>query len=164
MTTRRRFILLSALVSLWGFVGRAWGQVSPKRSMEVGLCAWLETLIPSDATSPGAGALHLETDLIRLAQETPQGYRLLYLGMRWADKEAQLQGSANFSALPAERANEIVAQAAAQPTGTGVRAFFEYSFRETKKIYYTKPESWVGLGIERPPQPMGYVDYTEVMK
>jgi len=164
ITSRRRFILLSALIALWGFVGRALGKKAPGYLIDANLRAWLEVLIPPDSISPGAGGLRVDADLMAVAKETPRRYKLLQAGVRWADSEAKAYGSVYFSALAAEQANEVVAKAAASEIGTVPRAFFEYTLRETKKIYYAKPEAWVGLGIERPPQPIGYVDYMEVMK
>lgn len=164
VTSRRRFIFMSLLTTLWGCVGRVFGQTVAGPVYHQELCAWLEVLIPSDSISPGAGALHVEVDLIQFSRETPQRYKLLRAGVHWVIEEAKQSSGRRFSELSTEQAEAIVAKAADSELGTLPRAFFAYSFREGKRIYYTKPESWQGLGIARPPQPMGYMDYQEVIR
>jgi hypothetical protein len=159
--SRRRFLLLGVLGTFLGFAGRVLGQRTSVRAFDRDLRAWLEVLIPSDAISPGAGALQLELELIQVAQLKPKGSSLLLAGIYWAQQEASVLGADSFSQLSSAQAETVVAKAAAAERGTVARSFFEYSFGETKRLYYAKPESWRGLGITRPPQPMGYMDYGE---
>ena len=78
------------------------------------------------------------------------------MGIRWADIEAKRLGKESFAALDSHSRESIVAMAEAN----GLRGLQGYFFQQTRmdgaEFYYSRKESWAGLAIMRPPQPIGY--------
>lgn len=160
--TRRRILLLGLLGSLWASVGRLFGKTEATAEIDLQVLErWVETLLPTDAVSPGAGKLGVHAELLRIARKDPRAERLLILGLAWLSGEAIALGSRSFTDLSLDDCERIVAKAASMERTEMARVFFAYTLRISKELYYAKPEAWAGLGLQRPPQPMGYMDYRE---
>ncbi len=160
--SRRRFLQFGFWTTCLLSLGRlfAKSEVSDA-AFEDCLQAWVEVLIPSDGLSPGAGQLNVHLDLIEEVKQQAVFRRLLWEGVAWLEGEAKAAHGVAFAKLTEAQAETIAAKAASMGASTLPRGFFNYSFHICKGVYYAKPEAWGGLGIERPPQPFGYMDYTE---
>jgi hypothetical protein len=155
--SRRKFCLATLLTGCSVPLGRASaaGAVD-EEGFKSGLQAWMETLYPSDDISPGAGRLDVHLDIIGKAQDNPDYIGLLRFGVRWADAGAQQLGRENFAALDADKRETIVARAEANALAGLPGYFFQQTRLDGAEFYYSKQQSWAGLGIHRPPQPIGY--------
>ena len=155
--SRRQFCLATLLAGC-ALPVRRLGGAGPagETAFKGGLQAWLETLYPSDASSPGAGRLGVQDALIAKALPTPDYFGLLKFGVRWADVTAQRMGKQSFAALEAGSREIVVARAEAAGLDQLPGLFFHHTRMDGAEIYYARKESWAGLGISRPPQPIGY--------
>ena len=153
------------MASIWASVGRLFGNTAGKAEIDVEtLERWVETLLPSDELSPGAGELGVHLELVTMARKDPRALRLLVLGLAWVADEAKAVGSVPFAQLSLKDSGQIVAKSAGIERGEMPRVFFQYTLRVSKELYYSKPEAWAGLDLQRPPQPMGYMDYQEAIR
>jgi hypothetical protein len=155
--SRRKFCLATLLAGASAPLGRLSAQAAvDDQALETGLQAWMETLYPSDAISPGAGRLDVHLDILKKAKSNPDYIGLLKFGVRWADAGAKQAGKETFAALDPGSREIIVAKAETN----GLKGLPGYFFQQTRldgaEFYYSKQESWAGLGIGRPPQPIGY--------
>lgn len=164
--SRRRFLIGCAILSAWTLVGRVRGATLPSdaRDLENVLEAWMEALLPSDELSPGAGKLGVQHELIHKASSNKQYLQLLEFGVRWANAEALKLGAANFTQLECERAEVIVARAETLGLQSMPGLFFYHTLRDAKHFYYGHKEAWSGVGFPHQPQPIGFMDYTEMPK
>jgi len=131
----------------------------PAPDFERSLQAWAETLFPGDDDAPGAGELELHRSLIDLATATPNYPALLRAGAAWIDAEAGAKQA--FADLDVDDREAIVARAEMAGRGTPPRQFFNYTRRDLAELYYARRESWAGLGLPHPPQPIGFPDYAQ---
>ncbi len=123
------------------------------------LGAWLDTLIPADAT-PSATQLGVDKLLLAAARDDRDYRVLLTFGRIWLDSEARKRGASDFAALDVDAREAVAARAEAARPGSAERRFFEITRQDAFTHYYHQPESWPGLGYAGPPQPLGYLDYT----
>ncbi len=121
---------------------------------------YLDTLIPRDE-SPSATDLNLDHRFIDHGHRNGRYMRLLRIGCKWLDAEAQRLGGSGFADLDPTSQEAIVTKAAAAPKGSLPHVFFKLTRRNAMRSYYANPETWDSLGYSGPPQPDGYLDHTE---
>ena len=122
------------------------------------LPAFLDTLIPEDI-SPSASQLNVGPDLINRARQESGFERLLILGCSWLNEQAQKQGHPLFENLDEASRIAIVKVAEQSADRSLPGAFFNAVQHYAFGIYYAHPETWVSLGFNGPPQPVGFPDY-----
>lgn len=127
------------------------------------LPAFLDTLIPADET-PSASALALDDKLYRHAMTIRNYVALLELGCQWLDAQAGALGKNRFHMLDERGRERIVALAESSPVGSIPRQLFDHVRSDLFGFYYAHPASWIGLGLDAPPQPRGYPDYVQPPK
>ncbi len=155
MTVRRRQIL--GIIGAF-FIGsaldssRSAAETALSASEEAALSAFLDVLLPRDAVSGSASDLEVPDELRELARSDHRFRRLLALGCRWLD----LTGGPPFRALPAAQQTAIVEWMAQSDRDEVPRRFYELVRQVAVELYYSRPESWRGTTITRPPQPHGY--------
>jgi len=155
--SRRKFCLATLLAGCTAPLGRLSGAgAGDGQALESGLQAWMETLYPSDEISPGAGRLNVHLDILNKARPDKNYIGLLKFGVRWADAGAKQLGKESFAALDSEAREQIMAKAEANGLSGLPGYFFQQTRRDGAVFYYSKKESWAGLAINRPPQPIGY--------
>lgn len=155
--SRRKFCLATLLAGCAAQVGRLPGAgAAGEDALESGLQAWMETLYPSDEISPGAGRLDVHLDILKKAKPDPDYTGLLKFGIRWANIEAKKLGKTSFAALDSDSRESIVAMAEANRLEGLQGYFFQQTRMDGAEFYYSRKESWAGLAIMRPPQPIGY--------
>lgn len=124
------------------------------------LGAWLDTLIPADAT-PAATQLGVDKQLRAKAQQDPEYAQLLEFGLRWLDAQARKRGAANFPALDAAGREAVTTLAESLGDDKAEHLFFLKTRQDAFAFYYSQPESWAGLAYRGPPQPVGFMDYDQ---
>jgi hypothetical protein len=160
---RREALGLAAVLAVFSSRKAVAAVIGPGQSEPVSLVAlpaWLDTLIPADET-PSATQLGINADSFAREPQGSSMLRPLQLGCAWLDAEARKLGAAEFSALDPAGRERVAGTAAASPSRTVQRAFFELTQRVAFAQYYARPESWPGLGYSGPPQPAGYPDHAE---
>ncbi|MEC5128297.1 gluconate 2-dehydrogenase subunit 3 family protein [Verrucomicrobiales bacterium BCK34] len=120
---------------------------------------WVDTLFPGDDFSPGAGALGVHLQILEKADAIPEYGRLIVSGTGWANGMAAVKGISSFAALTELQRVEVVAEAESQGPKSGPGYFFVHTLQDATNFYYGHRESWAGLGIANPPQPLGYPDF-----
>jgi hypothetical protein len=157
--TRRRFLKWSAaccaLINILPL--RACKSPSEPPAADT-LGAWLDTLIPADAT-PAATQLGVDKQLLAKAQQ--EYHDLLEFGQHWLNAQARKRGAANFPALDEAGREAVTALAAAQGDDKAEHRFFLKTRQDAFGFYYSQPESWAGLAYRGPPQPLGFMDYEQ---
>lgn len=158
--TRRKFIGLTG-ISLLAALGTWWYR-KPNAQITTGanLLAWIDTLIPAEPDFPGALALGVADRIAAAIARDPQYAKLTEKALRWIDDRAREMGSAHFAELPNAQRHDIVAAAAASPSGSTPRTFFQATLDDALFHTYADPRAWVGLGYMGPPQPVGFPDHT----
>ena len=161
--TRRRFfsglLLVAAQTSLFGWPrpGEAAENAAPASpaAPAATLAAFLDTLLPRDALSGSASDLGVpDTILNESAGDEPYS-RLIRVGCLWLDRAAE----GRFATSSARVQEVIVAWMADSDWNEVPRRFYELLRQRAVELYYSRPESWAGLAITRPPQPIGYPDH-----
>jgi hypothetical protein len=168
MKLKRRPFIQLCLVLGWSSVLRnLWSDtfaMSAKESDEFGaLAPYLDTLIPEDNT-PSATQLGVDREVLIGGEKNRQVNALLREGCKYLDELANRRGAGSFAELD-ENAREDIVKITAEASRVMVPGFFFNYVRDNAfKAYYARPESWRGLGIGSPPQPLGYPDYTQAPK
>lgn len=130
-----------------------------QQKLESTLSAYLETLIPRDATS---SALELGGlgNLLRETEADRQLKKLVSLGCIWLDIHSRKKHGRTFAELESAAREQVVARMA----GANERRIEQRFFQKTRKIafrhYYSQPGVWSSLGYAGPPQPRGFPDFT----
>jgi len=163
--TRRQFLL----VLLWSVFAmrpsRALAQAvpainapgtGPRASFAQSLRAFVDVLIPADALSPAASTLGVDVQIIAHSKNDPRFRRLLRVGFKWLD--SQMPGG--FAQLPEDAQIRVVEWLSQADSNSLPRRLFEILRHESMSFYYADHRSWPSLGINRPPQPIGYPDHT----
>jgi hypothetical protein len=122
------------------------------------LPAFLDILIPADI-SPSASQLNVAPDLIRRARQESGFERLLILGCAWLNEQSQTRWQKSFEELDAAQEIAIVERAEQSADRSLPRVFFYTARHFAFGIYYSHPETWVSLGYNGPPQPVGFPDH-----
>jgi len=160
---RRRFLarllslpfmagLLAGLPGEAGAATRSRTQVVRDSDIAPALAAFLDTLLPRDASSGSASDLSIPKEILAESHNDPLYTRLLNAGCQWLDQAAE--GS---FADAAPRVRDVIVAWAAESDWDGVpRRFYELLRQRALELYYSKPEAWGGLPLTRPPQPIGY--------
>lgn len=156
--TRRAFLKLLAVASLLKYSPRLFAAPS-LRGFEPTLAAFLDTLMPADET-PSASDLNVDRSLLQKAEGDGDYRRLLLNGCLWLENTAHREYQTGFAALEERHRVSIVTLMEQDDAPAIARAFFRRLQNDLFEHYYSRPESWQGLGIDQPPQPRGYPGYS----
>ncbi len=119
------------------------------------LRALLDTLIPADDITPSASALGIHQEIIDGTSSDFAYDQLIQLGCRWLNH----QSNGDFTNLQMPQRIQILQWMEQADRHSLPALFFNRLRYEAMALYYSQPASWKGLGLERPPQPLGYMDY-----
>ena len=162
--SRRQFFSLTLGTGLWASLGTACrrsaqdvlGQPGRQQTLE----AYLDTLIPADDT-PSATQLGVSEKILSRAATDSDYLRLLKRGCDWLDTQAKESGAAHFAALSEDQRERLIHLAAEGEGGPWVEMFFDQTLADAFSHYYADPRSWRSLDYPGPPQPRGFLDYTQ---
>ena len=120
----------------------------------------VDLLVPRDET-PGAIDLGVHDRVLEgMARSTPLALACGEM-MREADRDARVRHGADFLALDAARQTDVLQALAQGPSAGAGRRGFALLRREVMRLYYSQPPAWPSLGLDGPPQPIGFPDYTD---
>ncbi len=162
---RRRFLVASLITTgaatVWDALRAVAGPLKPSRDPLASLAAFLDTLIPADDSSPGAGEVGVAWELIRQGQSRSRLGQLLRRGCAWLDREAVALGGVDFDSLGRDQREAVVRRAAEAERRSLPRVFFDQVCQRNFRHYYARPETWPSLGYGGPPQPDGFPDHAQ---
>lgn len=115
----------------------------------------LDILIPADTQTPSASQLGIARVIADQADVDMLFRSWLIEGLKWFDQGAV----GSFIKRDAVSQTQLMQTLADSPIGSQTRIFFEQLRLRTMAAYYADPRSRVGLAIDRPPQPLGYLDF-----
>ena len=159
-TVLRFTVLTTLLMRSRNLLATVLGIPSESRDPLHSFPAYLDTLVPADET-PSATILGVDKQILAKAATLPEYTHLIQQGCRWLDTQAFQYKMRDFPALQERARIAVVEQAAAARPRSLPRVFFEATRSDAFFYYYGHPESWPGLGFQGPPQPHGYLDYTQ---
>jgi len=117
----------------------------------------VDLLVPRDET---LGAVDLGIDASVFAEMQADPALALVYGPLLAevDREARVQHRATFLSLAVGQQQEVLQALSAAARTAGA---FQQLRNHAMRLYYARPEVWPSLGFAGPPQPAGFVDYTD---
>jgi len=157
LLTRRTFIKLvpsALLIIVWPRVFAASRDNLVTRILPV----YLDTLMPADET-PSATNLQVDRKLLHRADNETRYFRLLVRGCQWLEQTAQEEYAEPFSEISEDQRILIVQRMSAMKHRTLAHEFFRQVQADLFTHYYSHAASWKNLGMDHPPQPLGYPDY-----
>ena len=161
MLNRRAFLgaAITSLLAVSGLVWlrRRWPYLSLWSKDKRVLVALVDTLVPTDE-SPGAIDLGVHERLLDAARNSSQLRRQLRVGAQWLNQSAQRAFEDHFGELDLERREQIVAQLVEAGEQDG---FFRSVRSFVMRDYYAHAEVFASLHYSGPPQPAGFMDYTQ---
>ncbi len=119
--------------------------------------AFCDTLVPADALTPSASALGVDRALLADIVEDADATRLAAATCRWLDAAGGDSGAPFATRGEAERV-AIVERLSREPWNTAPARGYLAVRNSVLEAYYVRPESWRGLALDRPPQPLGFND------
>jgi hypothetical protein len=157
--TRRTVLRLLSLASAYlpasVLLAAPMGRLDTNTSVKA-LGPFLDTLMPPDNLSPGATALGVDHAITARFPRNQRLEQLVGLGCAWLEQEARKAGGKDFASISPVQRDAIVSAAEASPPRSMARVFFDTLLGLTWLHYYTRAESWAGLGYTGPPQPVGF--------
>lgn len=165
---KRRFFLktsVAVVLSTWASSASSASislqQPMKKPLQQKTLRAFIDVLLPEDET-PSASQLDIDQEILSRVARHPGYTRLLHGGLAWLDKMAYAQyNKTAFTLLKQDQREAIVRIAEATKMPSPQRVFFEQIRKDSFHFYYSHPQSWHNLGFNGPPQPAGFIDYTQ---
>ena len=120
----------------------------------------IDTLVPADET-PGAVALGIHTAIETSIRAHSNYQELLLNGVVWLNRESERHFQARFSELPEVSREFLLTVAESSPRTSAQRQLFTVLRNDVMQRYYTRADAWAQLGYRGPPQPLGFMDYSE---
>lgn len=119
----------------------------------------VDLLVPRDET-PGALDLGVHNGVIGDLEGKPARAKFYAEGLLDLDRDAHAKHGADFLALDSVRQESLLQALYDDPRPTrGWRTVRQLRL-DTMRLYYARPEVWPSLGFDGPPQPGGFLDYT----
>ena len=116
--------------------------------------AFCDTLIPADALTPAASALGVPGAILGDVRGDALGERLVGAGCAWLDAEC----GGDFAGADEASRNAALERMQAMPWQSPAGRFFVVMRNTAMADYYVQPQSWRGLALDRPPQPLGFFE------
>lgn len=130
------------------------GRVSDAGRIVRTFTAFCDTIVPADEITPAASALGVPKTILAELNGVVLAERLLAAGCAWLD--AACDG--NFAQAGEAARVEALLRMTAMPWESPAGRFFVVMRNSVMADYYAQPESWRGLALDRPPQPLGFFD------
>lgn len=121
------------------------------------LSRYIDLFIPADE-SPGALDLKLDASIINKARSNSEYAWLMRQGCAWLEQEAQSVFRVAFLGLPEDRQIILIEHLSSQKRGSAGFRFFRTLREDLFGEFYSRPESWISLGFNGPPQPLGFMN------
>lgn len=124
------------------------------------LAVVLDTLIP-DGDFPGARRTGVLERLVIECDAMRQTRRALVEGADLVEAAARRRGARSFAALANAEREAILAECAVADNGSLPWFFFRTVRDRAMRLHYVHPLARQAVGLDHPPQPLGYVDYAD---
>ncbi len=121
----------------------------------------VDLMVPRDET-PGAIDLGLHLAILGRIEASRWDSRRLAQACMWLDQRARADHGRDFLELDEALQIAVMERLETEPRGSDPARAFGALRNETMSLFYARPESWAGLGIDGPPQPTGYPDYADL--
>lgn len=161
---KRRLILklIGLLPISWATLGSTSIRVSDNSEEEILFYLKLITdeLIPRDST-PSASDLNVHEELLMAANEVTNYPELIKSGITWLRNSSYMSFNRDLSEINTSQRQKLLKAAFQQPDRTLPKVFCDRLLEDCMQLYYEQPESWQGLPINQPIQPMGYPDHSD---
>lgn len=166
--TRRDWLKLAAggatLTILGGLAWqfrRARLRLHPVTDLEHAMIARIvDLLVPRDET-PGALDLGVHQRVIDKLEGDRTLAKVYAEALLDLDRESRAKHGADFLKLDAAQQEGLLQSRSDAPLSTLGGYFFALLRGDTMRFYYARPEVWPSLGFDGPPQPRGFLDYSE---
>jgi Gluconate 2-dehydrogenase subunit 3 len=166
--TRRDWLkLVAAGATLAMLGGLAWQfrrvrlRLQPVTDLERAMIARIvDLLVPRDET-PGAVDLGVHRRVISELEGNRTLAKLYAEALLDLDRDARAKHGADFLALDTARQESLLQVLSEAPRSMLGGRIFRLLRRDTMRFYYARPEVWPSLGFDGPPQPRGFLDYTD---
>ena len=149
--SRRRWLACILSLTAWPLLARAAPRIRPSQAKT--LRVFVDALLPADEFTPAASALGVHTLILNDADRDPALRLLIQEGCRWLE-----QSVGTLAALNPDQMLRLLNAMNDADWDSGPRNFFYHIRDRAVMHYYADPRAWVGLAIQRPPQPLGYPD------
>ena len=151
--SRRRWLACVGILSLsvWPLFASGAPRIHPSQAKT--LRVFVDALLPADEFTPAASALGVHTLILNDADRDPALRLLIQEGCRWLE-----QSVGTLAALNPDQMLRLLNAMNDADWDSGPRNFFYHIRDRAVMHYYADPRAWVGLAIQRPPQPLGYPD------
>lgn len=163
---RRPWLKLAAIGTALAAIGGSWlagrrgTTANPAQAERQMVERLVDILVPADET-PGALALGVHERLLAdmlaspvLAQAWGELFRVL-------DREARRRHGRDFLALALAQQDVLMQALMSAGTAAEGQPGLVQLRDQTLQLYFAQPQTWPALGLSGPPQPMGFMDYTQ---
>lgn len=120
----------------------------------------VDLFVPRDET-PGAVDLGVQQSIFKTLEGDRTRAKIYAEALLNLDRDARAKHGADFLALDAARQESLLEALSQTPQTTPGGYFIRLLRRDTMRFYYARPEVWPSLGFDGPPQPRGFLDYTD---
>ena len=162
--SRRSFFIAASVsaisIAMYRLFGGVSRQTKPEDLLMTVLPEFLDTLIPADQT-PSASQLNVDEDMLDYLADRPRHQDIVLFGCMWLNKQSNELFDSDFGKLNTQQKIQIVENLESIQQNQTAQFFFYHVKEKAFEFYYSKPQSWVGLGFYQPPQPLGYADYNQ---
>lgn len=124
------------------------------------LRSYIDLLLPEDLL-PGALQLKADNVILKKAEQDAQYAQAIRQGVHWLNFLAQKLNKTDFSSLPEDSQLKIVALSEHSQLATLPNLFYLTVRQDVFQFYYAHPEILKYFPYSRPPQPLGFADFTE---
>src|SRR4051812_34087876 len=118
----------------------------------------VDLIVPRDAT-PGALDFGIDKRVIGDLNTNRTLAKLYSEALLDIDREAHAQHGVDFLALDHAQQDSVLGALSESAHALSARIFRQIRY-DTMRFYYSRPEVWPSLGFDGPPQPRGFLDYT----
>jgi hypothetical protein len=125
--------------------------------LHAAMVAYADVILPADQT-PSASQLGSHRQILERAARDQRFRSILEHAVARLDTQCRLRFGRGFLQASAMQRHALVEEIAARPLDDLHGWFFHATRAELFQHYYAHPASWSGLGIDAPPQPVGYPD------
>jgi hypothetical protein len=125
------------------------------------LQAYIEILLPEDDLLPGALQLGADTIIIKKAEQDEQYAKAIRKGISWLNFLAKKLDKPDFSQLPKKTQYKIVTLSEQSNIATLPNLFYHTIRQDVFQYYYSHPQVLKQFKYARPPQPLGFKDFTK---
>ncbi len=158
----RRFTLKASVVLSLCLLGKM-SPVEAKTeefSKRKNFIAFIDCLIPQTDT-PSASELMVHFEIYRHARGIENYPALLDYGLGWLEKVALQSFQKGFWQLHMAQQVKILSHMEKAQVGSGERVFFDRVLEDCQRFYYAHAGSWKDLNFAGPPQPDGFLDFSQ---